>query len=409
VTRRYRTELVDFTEHEAGVVARIIDHATGRAEAIEAAYMVACDGAGGGIRERLGIKLSGNPVLTYTTNAIFRRAGLERLHSIAPAYRFIFIGPEGTFATLVAIDGRDHWRFSLVGSRDYRPPTEADIRAAIERAVGCRFDFEITSIIPWTRRELIADHYGTPRVFLAGDSAHQLSPTGGFGMNTGIQEAIDLAWKLEARLAGWGGEALLSSYEAERRPIAARNVNEAAGNLARMLSPREDRPPAEIFLPGAAGAAARRAFGERFTATMRREWFTLGIQLGYRYEGSPLLVPDGTAPPPDEPATYLQTARPGHRAPHVFLAPGRSTLDLYGRGFALLRFGRASPDASALVAAAASRGVPLRLCDVVNEAAEALYERRLVLVRPDGHVAWRGDRVPDDAPGVVDRVRGAGA
>ena len=409
VTRRYRTELVDFTEHEAGVVARIIDHATGRAEAIEAAYMVACDGAGGGIRERLGIKLSGNPVLTYTTNAIFRRAGLERLHSIAPAYRFIFIGPEGTFATLVAIDGRDHWRFSLVGSRDYRPPTEADIRAAIERAVGCRFDFEITSIIPWTRRELIADHYGTPRVFLAGDSAHQLSPTGGFGMNTGIQEAIDLAWKLEARLAGWGGEALLSSYEAERRPIAARNANEAAGNLARMLSPREDRPPAEIFLPGAAGAAARRAFGERFTATMRREWFTLGIQLGYRYEGSPLLVPDGTAPPPDEPATYLQTARPGHRAPHVFLAPGRSTLDLYGRGFALLRFGRASPDASALVAAAASRGVPLRLCDVVNEAAEALYERRLVLVRPDGHVAWRGDRVPDDAPGVVDRVRGAGA
>jgi 2-polyprenyl-6-methoxyphenol hydroxylase-like FAD-dependent oxidoreductase len=409
VTRRYRTELVDFVEHDGGVTARVIDHATGKDEAIEAAYMVACDGAGGTIRERLGIKLSGNPVLTYTTNAILRRGGLEQLHGMRPAYRFIFIGPEGTFATLVAIDGRDHWRFSLVGSRDYRPLGEADIRTAIERAVGCPFDFEITSIMPWTRRELIADRYGTGRVFLVGDSAHQLSPTGGFGMNTGIQEAIDLAWKLEARLSGWGGEALLGSYETERRPIAARNVHEAARNLARMLSPREDRPPAEIFAPGAAGDAARRAFGERFTATMRREWFTLGIQLGYRYEGSPIAVPDGTAPPPDEPATYVETARPGHRAPHVFLAPGRSTLDLFGRGFLLLRFGRAPPDASALVAAAGSRGVPLRQCDVVNEAAEALYERRLVLVRPDGHVAWRGDRVPDDALGVVDRVRGASA
>jgi 2-polyprenyl-6-methoxyphenol hydroxylase-like FAD-dependent oxidoreductase len=409
VTRRYRTELVDFTEHDAGVTAHLIDHATGRDEVIEAAYMVACDGAGGTIRERLGIKLSGNPVLTYTTNAIFRRAGFERLHRMAPAYRFIFIGPEGTFATIVAIDGRDHWRFSLVGSRDYRPLAEADIRAAIERAVGGPFDFEITSIMPWTRRELIADRFGTVRVFLAGDSAHQLSPTGGFGMNTGIQEAIDLAWKLDARLSGWGGEALLASYEAERRPVAARNVREAADNLARMLSPRENRPPPDIFVAGAAGDTARRTFGERFTATMRREWFTLGIQLGYHYEGSPVLVADGTAPPPDETATYVQTARPGHRAPHVFLAPGRSTLDLFGRGFVLLRLGRTPPDAAALVAAARSGGVPLQQCDVANEAAEALYERRLVLVRPDGHVAWRGDRAGDDALQVIDRVRGSRA
>ena len=408
VTRRYRTELVDFAEHDAGVTAILRDHATGASETIEAATMIGCDGAGGPIRERLGIKLSGNPVLTYTTNAIFRRAGLEQLHRMRPAYRFIFIGPEGTFATIVAIDGRDHWRFSLLGSREYRPLTEADVRAAIERAVGCSFDFEITSIMPWTRRELIADRYGTARVFLAGDSAHQLSPTGGFGMNTGIQEAIDLAWKLEARLSGWGGDWLLDSYETERRPIAARNVHEAAGNLARMLSPRQDRPPPEIFAPGAAGDAARRAFGAAFTATMRREWFTIGIQLGYRYEDSPVCIPDGTPPPPDETATYVQTARPGHRAPHVWLGPEQSTLDLFGRGFVLLRLGARPPDAAALVQAAADRGVPLRVRDVVNETAEALYERRLVLVRPDGHVAWRGDRVPSDAMRVIDKVRGCG-
>jgi 2-polyprenyl-6-methoxyphenol hydroxylase-like FAD-dependent oxidoreductase len=407
VTRRYRTELVSFAEERDGVTAQVIDRATGASETIAADYLIACDGAGGPCRERLGIALSGNPVLTYTTNVVFRCAGLEKLHNIRPAYRFIFIGPEGTFATIVTIDGRDHWRFSLVGSRKNRKLSEADLRAAIERAVGCAFAFEITSIMPWTRRELIADRYGTNRVFLVGDSAHQLSPTGGFGMNTGIQEAVDLAWKLAARLSGWGGDALLASYEPERRPIAARNVEEAAGNLARMLSTRENRPPPEIFQAGHAGDAARRAFGAKFTATMRREWFTLGIQLGYRYENSPICVADGTPAPPDETATYTQTARPGHRAPHVWLAPGQSTLDLFGRGFVLMRFGTAPIDAVPLLTAAAERQVPLTVHDIRDEQAAALYERRLVLVRPDGHVAWRGDVVPADAARVIDTVRGA--
>jgi len=406
VTRRYRTELVDFVEHDDRVTAQVIDHATGASETIEADYLIACDGAGGPCREKLGIALTGNPVLTYTTNVIFRRAGLEKLHRIKPAYRFIFIGPEGTFATIVAIDGREHWRFSLVGSREYRKLREADLRAAIERAVGCSFDFEIVSIMPWTRRELIAARYGTDRVFLVGDSAHQLSPTGGFGMNTGIQEAIDLAWKLEARIAGWGGDNLLASYELERRPIAARNVHEAAGNLARMLSPRQDLPPPEIFERGPAGDAARSVFGAKFTETMRREWFTLGIQLGYHYENSPICILDGSPAPPDETATYTQTARPGHRAPHVWLAPRQSTLDLVGRGFVLMRFGAAPADAEPLVKAAAERQVPLAVRDIRNEEAAALYQRRLVLVRPDGHVAWRGDEVPVDAAWLIDKVRG---
>ena len=343
VTRHYRTELVDFAEHDAGVTATVSIMRPAKPTRSRPATWSACDGAGSAIRERLGIGLTGNPVLTYTTNAIFRCKNLEKLHGIQPAYRFIFIGPEGTFATLVAIDGRDHWRFSFVGSRENRQLGELELRGAIERAVGCRFDFEIKSVMPWTRRELIADNYGTSRVLLAGDSAHQLSPTGGFGMNTGIQEAVDLSWKLAARIEGWGGETLIASYETERRPVAARNVAEAASNLARMLSPREQRPPPEIFMPGAGGDAARREFGARFTETMRHEWFTIGIQLGYRYEHSPICIPDGTPAPPDETATYTPTARPGHRAPHAWLAPGRSTLDLFGRGFALLRFGKAPP------------------------------------------------------------------
>jgi hypothetical protein len=150
-------------------------------------------------------------------------------------------------------------------------------------------------------------------------------------------------------------------------------------------------------------------FGAKFTATMRREWFTIGIQLGYRYENSPICVADGTPAPPDETATYTPTARPGHRAPHAWLAPGQSTLDLFGRGFVLMRFGAAPADVTPLVEAAASRGVPLTVRDIRNEEAAALYERRLVLVRPDGHVAWRSDEVPADAVRVIDTVRGAGS
>ena len=328
--------------------------------------------------------------------------------AIGRPYRFIFIGPEGTFATIVAIDGRDHWRFSLVGSREYRKFEEADLRAAIERAVGCRFDFEIESMMPWTRRELIADRYGSARVFLCGDSAHQLSPTGGFGMNTGIQEAVDLAWKLEARLAGWGGAKLLASYETERRPVAVRNVREAGGNLARMLSPRDNRPPPEIFTAGADGDAARRIFGAKFTETMRREWFTLGIQLGYRYEGSPIVVPDGSPAPPDETATYAQTARPGIGRPTSFSRPENRPSISSVAALCCCSLGDApSADPRRYHGCSRPRHSASRVHHIDDAAAAALYERRLVLVRPDGHVAWRGDEAPANSEAMIDTVRGA--
>lgn len=407
VNLRYRTELVSFEERQDGVSALIRDCETGETTAVEADYLVASDGAGSGIRERLGVTMTGNAVLTYTTNAIFDCKDFNRIHNFAPAYRYIFIGPEGTWCTIVAIDGRDTYRFSFVGGRDRRQMSEDEMRAAIARALGCDIEFRILSTMPWTRRELVADSYGTKRVFLVGDSAHQLSPTGGFGMNTGIQEAVDIGWKLEGALRGWGGPRLLDSYEIERKPVAARNVAEAAHNLKRMLAPRDQRPPSEIFEPGPAGDAARKAYGDWYTRMMAPEWFTIGIQLGFRYEGSPIVVADGTPEPPNEVARYVQTSRPGHRAPHVWLGRGRSTLDLFGHGFVLLRFLGAPPDASDLVEAAAARGVPLKVIDIVDSAAAEAYETRMVLVRPDGHVAWRGDEPPRDAMRIIDTIRGA--
>jgi hypothetical protein len=158
--------------------------------------------------------------------------------------------------------------------------------------------------------------------------------------------------------------------------------------------------------PGPAGESVRRELGSRLTEAMAPEFRTIGSQLGYRYEDSPIIVPDGTAPPPDESHAYEPSARPGSRAPHVWLADGRSTIDLFGRGFALLRFPGA-PDASSIAKAAAARRVPLEVIDLGEPAVAELYQRRMVLVRPDGHVAWRSDTLPADSGALLDRVRGA--
>ena len=405
VRLRYHTELVGFEEQENGVRAQVRDTPTGVTRVIEAQYLVGCDGGGSTVREALGVGLPGDTVLTYTTNAIFRCADLWDVADVRPGYRFIFIGPEGTWCTIVAIDGRDRFRFSFVGDASKRALTEADVRVAVERAIGRKVDFEVLSILPWIRREFVAGRYGTQRVFLAGDAAHLTSPTGGFGMNMGIQDAVDLGWKLEAAIRGWGGARLLASYEIERRPVALRNVREATENLQRMLKPRSEKPPPAIFEPGPEGDQARKIFGDAYTAMMKREWFTIGIHLGYYYD-SPLVVPDGTPPPPLEVMTYTQTARPGSRAPHVWLGPGRSTLDLFGKGFVLLRFAEAAATV-ALEQAAGAAGMPLTTIDIRHPQAAELYGRALVLVRPDGHVAWRADTLPRDCDSLVNTVRGA--
>lgn len=405
--RRYFTELVDFTRHSGGVTAVIRDVRSGGKEEIEAQYLIGCDGAASMVREKLDIGMTGNRVLTYTTNVIFRSRDLAAKQDIACGYRYILIGPEGTWATLVAIDGFDHYRFSLVGSLDRAALDEDGLRAAIARAIGGECDIEILSTMPWTRRELVAESFGGGRVFLAGDAAHQLSPTGAFGMNTGLQEAMDLSWKLEAMLRGWGGPSLMESYELERKPVAARNVREAAANLSRMLETRARKPPPEIFERGARGEAARGEYGAWYTERMSHEWFTVGIHIGYRYGNSPICIPDGEAPPPLDAANYIQSSHAGCRAPHVWLADGRSTLDLFGRGFALLRLGADPPDSATIVEAARRRGVPLVVTDIREAAVSAVYAKKLVLVRPDGHVAWRGDAPPEDALALIDKARGA--
>jgi hypothetical protein len=302
---------------------------------------------------------------------------------------------------LTSIDWRGLWRFAM-----HPPPEDKSVVPdLIGKAVGRDFDFELLNEAHWVSPKLVADSYGRGRVFLAGDAAHQLNPSGGFGMNTGLGDATDLAWKLAAVIGGWGGEALLASYEIERRPIAVRNVEEATLNLRREQS----------FAPGDAidedseeGRRQREAFRRSlFDADVMRHHDTDGIALGYRYDHSPVICADGTPPRPDEVRDYHPTSRPGHRAPHAWIGEGRSTLDLFGDGFTLLSFAAAGA-ADAFSQAAEARGVPLSVIGISDPEIAKLYQRRLVLVRPDGHVAWRGDDPPEDAGAVIDIVRGAG-
>ena len=225
-------------------------------------------------------------------------------------------------------------------------------------------------------------------------------------MNTGIGDAVDLGWKLEAAIKGWGGSSLLSTYETERRPVGLRNVAEASRNLKRMLSTRERLPGPEIFQDGAASDAARKDYGDWLAAIMRHEWFANGVMMGYRYDNSPLIRADGTPAPPDLSHPCVQTARPGARAPHVWIGDNRSTLDLFGRGFVLLKLGSVPPSTADIETAAKDRGVPLTVHALADDKVLAAYERALVLVRPDGHVAWRADAEPADAGLLIDTARG---
>ena len=391
-----------------GVTADLVDATSGLRSSIRAPYLVACDGAGSDVRKSLGISFDGR-LLDYSLSALIRIPHLDVPPELRGGERYILIAPEGSWCVFTSVDGREIWRITVVGSQEKLDPNTFDISASIRRALG-RDDvpFEILQVVPWRRSQCSAAAYHTGRVLLAGDAAHTTSPTGGHGMNTGIGDVSDLGWMLKALLDGWGGAGLLDAYDTERRPVAIRNSACATSNYQGWV---DNTGYADVMIDGPAGATTRRRIGERLTTSLHSEWNSLGVDLGYRYEGSAIVVSDGTAPTPDDPSDYVPTARPGHRAPHAWLDDGRSTLDLFGRGFVLLRFGDAvsndGADTAALGRAALRVGMPFEIVDIRKPDIAELYERRLVLVRPDGQVAWRSDEPPGDPQVLVDIVRGS--
>jgi 2-polyprenyl-6-methoxyphenol hydroxylase-like FAD-dependent oxidoreductase len=398
---RHRHRVERFVQDDDGVTCDIHDLEADERSQLRGKYMVAADGVNGFVREALGIEMDGK-IIGDSISILFK-ANIYELGG-EPCERYILTGPKGNIGNITAMDGFSYFRMILRGAPAFDPKTfdaEGHVRAAIGSPDA---KVEIISVFPWRRQVRVAEHFQKGRVFLAGDCAHVMVPTGGFGFNTGVGSAVDLGWKLDGVLSGWGGAHLLESYELERRPIASRNVA-AAHKLHEAWSPPGDM--AKILDDTPEGTALRAKVGEQLMEGTKAEWESMGVALGYAYQNSPICVPDGTPAPPDDPHKYIPTARPGHRAPHVWLADGRSILDLFGRGFTLLRFeGDDESEVGDFGAVAAQQRLPVRIHDIRNNNARDIYQQRLVLVRPDGHVAWRGAKLPN-AKELIDAVTGA--
>jgi hypothetical protein len=363
-------------------------------------------------RRRLGIRYEGEVL-----NQVYLGGPMVNSHVRAPAFydrvrsarcwQYWAVNPE-VRSNIVVLDGNGEFIFTTKLRDAADKPDDAAIARQFNATVGTDVGLEFLAHSPWTAGQaLVAERLGAGRVFLAGDAAHLFTPTGAFGMNTGVDEAVNLAWKLAAVVQGWGGPGLLATYDLERRGIARRNT-QASKALAKNVGAVPVDAALEERSPAGEAARARAA---AYLATFGEEFASLGIQLGARYDGSPIVVADSTAPPPDDPTHYVPSATPGGRAPHVWLTPaGRhgervSLYDKLGRGFTLLRMG-SDADVRPLAAAAASRRVPLAVLDVGEPAARDLYARDLALIRPDAHVAWRSDRLPEDCDALWKTLTG---
>jgi len=402
VELRYNMAFESFQQDDQKVSCNIIDTKTGREECVEAGYLVGCDGGRSDIRRTLGIQYEGVFAQGMNVAVLFRSPLLDHTpHGPAVQYQIINSQINGAIA---AVDGKELWRLNIRNMKEEQLES-LNAPEKLRAALGDHVPFDLLAIRPWTGHCVVAQRYQQGRVFLAGDAAHLNWPAGGFGMNTGIGDAVDIGWKLAAVLQDWGAPHLLDSYTAERKPIAMINVNEAAEMRASFdhqtpFAPKIEEDSEEgTQLREKARAAIMRTRAKEF------QHDSAGIELGYRYENSPICIADGTPPPPLDHGHYVPSTWPGSRAPHVWLKDGRSTLDLFGKGFVLVAFTE-SPTSS-FTDAAQRAGVPLEVIGMDDKQLREIYERNFVLVRPDGHVAWRGNAIPGNTNEIIDKVRGA--
>ena len=405
ITLLNRTEFLGLVQDEAGVTADIRDLETGRAFSIRADYLVGCDGGSSLVRREIGSRLSGRDFIQRVQSSYIRAPDLIRRISKPDAWMSYLYAPERA-GNLLAIDGRETWLL-----HNYLLPQEPDFESVDRDAcirllgVGPDFEYELLGKEDWIGRRLVADRFQDRRVFIAGDAAHLWVPYAGYGMNAGIADALNLSWKLAAHLQGWAPEAILAAYEAERQPITDQ-VSRFAMNHAEQAIRERTSVPADIEDDTPQAAERRRETGAAAYRLHVQQFACAGLNFGYFYDASPLVVEDGEAPPTYTMYDYTPSSVPGCRTPHFWLKDGRSLYDALGPDFTLLLFDP-SVDVSGFTSAAAEAGLPLKLLEIEADDVPDAYRHRLVLSRPDGHVAWRGDQSPAEPKLLIDKVRGA--
>jgi 2-polyprenyl-6-methoxyphenol hydroxylase-like FAD-dependent oxidoreductase len=399
VTLRFGCEFLSFDQDERGVSV-LAKNQSGATETLRADYLVGCDGGASSVRRQLDIKLRGEGNLLELRQALYR---CDELFDKIPigdgpgrGRHYHVADDRATF--LIMQDSTRHWTLHAVVDRD------EDMEATFERTVAVPVRYEMLSCAPWRMNLLLADSYGKGRAFLAGDSVHLVVPTGGLGMNTGVGDAIDLSWKLAATLQGWGGPNLLRSYDIERRQVGERNVGASRyASLGRRKWRAQYRPDIRDATP--AGQAARDNLVRVAQIEQPKSNEMIGAELGYRYVDSPIIcdIPGG---PEHLFREYRPTTWPGARLPHVWLDDGTPIQDRISDGYTVLRLGGTRVDTAGLEQAIKSHGAAIVALDIPDNAARDVYQHDILLLRPDMHIVWRGNRLPDDVQSIAATATG---
>ncbi len=394
--------LETFTQSAHAVTATVHELATGAERTLAAQYLVGADGARSRVREVMGTKMTGDHAFALNYNLIVK---IPELGQHPPARRAIMywtVNPRAP-GVLSPLDGGGVWAFGILLPPGVKEISDQELVERLCATIGRPMQVEILERDLWAAHRLIADRYRDARVFLAGDACHLHPPYGGFGMNLGVADGVDLGWKLAAVLQGWGGDRLLASYEEERRAVHQRTIEAAIVNY-RTLSDHLVREDLDEDTPE--GERAREEVRAAILAAKTREFKSLGVVLGSNYENSPIIMADGTPAPAAQHIEFEPSARPGCLAPHAWLADGSSLYDQFGLGLSLLVLADSGQSAARAIADAAEAAhVPLTVLDLRAAGLEKLYEAPLALIRPDQHVAWRGATA--DAAALIDTVRGA--
>ena len=399
VTVRFGHEFLSLRQDSGGVTA-LVRGPDGGTRDLRAAYLVGCDGGTSPVRKELGIELRGEGNLLSLRQALYQCDELfERLPiGNGPGKGRHYHVADDKATQLIMQDSTRHWTLhSMVDSNE-------EMNAAFERTVGVAVKYQMLSCDPWRQNLLLADSYGTGRIFLAGDAVHLVIPTGGLGMNSGVADAVDLSWKLHATLRGWGGPDLLRSYEIERRQVGDRNVGASRyATVGRRKWRALWRPNIGHDTPQ--GRQTRQNLRAEADVEQRKSNEMIGAELGYRYVDSPVIcnVPGG---PEHLFREYQPTTWPGARLPHVWRDDGTPMQDHLADGYTILKLGRSKTDPSELEQALRTRGAPVTVTDVPDRIAREIYGYDLILVRPDLHVVWRGNAPPDDPAYVAATATG---
>ena len=399
-----RTAFEDFKEEHDGIVATARDLDTDTAFQVNAEFIVGCDGARSLVRKAIDATLQGTPIIQRVQSTYVRAPGLlEQMGE--PAWMTLSLNPRRC-GTVVAIDGRENWLIHNHLNREDETFESVDRDMSIRTilGVGADFKYEILTKEDWVGRRLVADRFRKGRAFICGDAAHLWMPYAGYGMNAGIADATNLAWLLAACLQGWADPGILDAYEAERLPITEQ-VSRFAMDMAGKVLGQRRTVPHEIEQPGAEGDAVRRRVGQAAYDLNVQQYCCGGLNFGYFYDRSPIIAYDGAEPPAYTMADFTPSTVPGCRVPFSSLPDGRPVYDAFGPGYTLLRLDPETTVAP-FVKAMRDGGIPIEVVDLHAGGSKHLYDHKLIVVRTDQHVAWRGDAIPDRPEHLVDILRG---